>query len=230
MNGLTAAIGLETVTYGWNGGTDTLTATITGGPRDSTNLFTVVLNPSTGAYTVTLLDNVLHAGGPNNEATDATAALTYRVTDADGSSATSTLTITFDDDAPSNINPLPVSLLNGSGIATASLDSVDTNTDNNYGADGGTVIFAATLNGQDSGLTSSARKIFYQTSNGGHTLTGYADQNLNGVYDPATDTTAIFTINLNLDKSLAIASDTYTVQMLGRVDSATTYRLRQRRL
>ena len=33
MNGLTAAIGLETVTYGWNGGTDTLTATITGGPR-----------------------------------------------------------------------------------------------------------------------------------------------------------------------------------------------------
>ena len=100
------------------------------------------------------------------------------------------------------------------------MDIVDTNTDNNYGADGGTVIFA-TLNGQDSGLTSSARKIFYQTSNGGHTLTGFADQNLNGVYDPATDTTAIFTINLNLDKSLAIASDTYTVQMLHRVDSAT---------
>ena len=101
------------------------------------------------------------------------------------------------------------------------MDIVDSNTDNNYGADGGTVIFAASLNGQDSGLTSSARKIFYQTSNGGHTLTGFADQNLNGVYDPATDTTAIFTINLNLDKSLAIASDTYTVQMLHTVDSAT---------
>ena len=112
-------------------------------------------------------------------------------------------------------------MTNGSGSATASLDIVDTNTDNNYGADGGTVIFAASLNGQDSGLTSSAQKIFYQTSNGGHTLTGFADKNLNGVYDPAIDTTAIFTINLNLDKSLAIASDTYTVQMLGRVDSAT---------
>ena len=36
------------------------------------------------------------------------------------------------------------------------------------------------------------------------------------------DTTAIFTIKLNLDQSLATASDTYTVQMLGRVDSATT--------
>ena len=44
---------------------------------------------------------------------------------------------------------------------------------------------------------------------------------MNGVYDPATDTTAIFTINLNLDNSLAIASDTYTVQMLHTVDSAT---------
>ena len=113
-------------------------------------------------------------------------------------------------------------MLNGSGSATASPDIVDTNTDNNYGADGGTVIFAASLNGQDSGLTSSARKIFYQTSDDGHTLTGFADQNLNGVYDSATDTTAIFTINLNLDKASRSASDTYTVQMLGTVDSATS--------
>ena len=88
----------------------------------------------------------------------------------------------------------------------------------------------ATLDGQDSGLTSSARKIFYQTSNSGHTLTGYADQNLNGVYDPATDTTAIFTINLNLDESLATASDTYTVQMLRHCRQCNPYRLRQRRL
>jgi hypothetical protein len=82
-------------------------------------------------------------------------------------------------------------------------------------------MFAASLNGQDSGLTSSARKIFYQTSNGGHTLTGFADQNLNGVYDPTIDTTAIFTINLNLDKSLAFARDTYIVQIFHTVDSAT---------
>ena len=152
---------------------------------------------------------------------NAAESFTYRVTDANGNTATGTININFLDDGPSNISPLAVSLLNGSGSATASLDIVDTNTDNNYGADGGTVIFAASLNGQDSGLTSNARKIFYQTSNDGHTLTGFADQNLNGVYDPATDTTAIFTINLNLDKSLAIASDTYTVQMLGLVDSAT---------
>ena len=131
MNGLTAAIGLETVTYGWNGGTDTLTATITGGPRDGTNLFTVVLNPSTGAYTVTLLDNVLHAGGPNDEATDATAALTYTVTDADGSSATSTLTITFDDDAPTATSDASQNVAEGATV-TGTLDFVQ-------GADGATV-------------------------------------------------------------------------------------------
>ncbi|AZO32148.1 DUF5801 repeats-in-toxin domain-containing protein [Mesorhizobium sp. M1B.F.Ca.ET.045.04.1.1] len=59
-------------------------------------------DPATGAYTVTLLDNVLHAGGPNDEnAIDPTTSLTYTITDADNSSATGTLTITFDDDGPS---------------------------------------------------------------------------------------------------------------------------------
>ena len=61
MDGDTATVGTETVTYGWDAGTDTLTATITGGDRDGTDLFQVeVTDPSTGAYTVTLLDNVLH--------------------------------------------------------------------------------------------------------------------------------------------------------------------------
>ena len=80
-----------------------LTATIDdGGLRDGTALFKVeITNQATGAYTVTLLDNVLHAGGPNDEnAIDATVGLAYTITDADGSSANGTLTVTFDDDAP----------------------------------------------------------------------------------------------------------------------------------
>ena len=44
---------------------------------------------------------MLHAGGPNDEnATDPTTGLAYTITDADGSSANGTLTVTFDDDAP----------------------------------------------------------------------------------------------------------------------------------
>src|SRR3546814_6700722 len=57
MDGLFVNIGQESVHLGWNAGTNTLTGT---GPRGA--LFTVELtNPATGAYKVTLLDNVLHA-------------------------------------------------------------------------------------------------------------------------------------------------------------------------
>ena len=192
--------------------------------------FAIALDPLTGqVYVAQYLS--LHQDSATNTPNDllslaaGSVGVTVTLTDGDGDQVTSAADIgthiNFLDDGPSNISPGPVSLTNGSGRAIASLDIVDTNTDNNYGADGGTVIFAASLNGQDSGLTSSARKIFYQTSNGGHTLTGFADKNLNGVYDPAIDTTAIFRINLNLDKSIAFARDTYTVQMLGTVDSAT---------
>ena len=99
MNGTSGTVGTETVSYSWSG--NTLTAT---GPRGV--LFTVeVTNPATGAYTVTLVDNVLHEtldglAGDNTE-NDAAAALTYTVTDADGSTAPGTLNVTFDDDMPS---------------------------------------------------------------------------------------------------------------------------------
>jgi hypothetical protein len=65
MNGLTGTVGIEEVTYSWNAGSNTLTATVTGGSdRIGTELFTVlVTNPATGAYKVTLLDNVLHVAG-----------------------------------------------------------------------------------------------------------------------------------------------------------------------
>ena len=77
-----------------------LTAT---GPRGP--LFTVeITDPATGAYQVTLLTNVLNAGGPNDEATDAVVNIAYLITDADGSVAVgSVLTVIFDDDAHGNV-------------------------------------------------------------------------------------------------------------------------------
>ena len=100
LDGQAGTVGQESVTYSWNAGSSTLTATTVGGTRPGTALFTVqVTNAATGAYTVTLLDNVLHAQGPNDE-NDATAALQYSITDADGSTVNGTLTVTFDDDAP----------------------------------------------------------------------------------------------------------------------------------
>ncbi len=93
------SLGQESGTFGWAG--NTLTANIVGGTRGGTPLFQVVINPTTGAYTVTLLDNVLHAQGPNAEnVVDPTVALAYTITDSDNSTASGSLTITFDDDAP----------------------------------------------------------------------------------------------------------------------------------
>ncbi|MDX8510099.1 DUF5801 repeats-in-toxin domain-containing protein, partial [Mesorhizobium captivum] len=133
LNGTTGTVGTETVAYSWDAGTNTLTATTTSGDRIGTALFTVhVTDPASGAYTVTLLDNVLHAGGPNDEnAIDPTTSLTYTITDADNSSTTGTLTITFDDDAPTASTEAPQNVAEG-GTITGTLDFV-------AGADGATV-------------------------------------------------------------------------------------------
>ena len=128
LNGTGGTVGTETVTYSWDGGTNTLTAT---GPRGA--LFKVqITDKATGAYTVTLLDNVLHATGPNNEnSPDPTTSLTYSITDADGSTAPGTLTITFDDDAPTATADATQNVAEGATV-TGTLDFV-------AGADGASV-------------------------------------------------------------------------------------------
>jgi T1SS-143 domain-containing protein len=101
MDGETATVGTETVEFGWDGDANTLTATVSGGDRDGTDLFTVALDPVTGEYAVTLLVNVLHEAGDDEN--DATVALTYTVYDSDAGptqGVDGTLNITFDDDAP----------------------------------------------------------------------------------------------------------------------------------
>ncbi|SDS52137.1 retention module-containing protein [Pseudomonas oryzae] len=142
MQGETQAIGSETVRYSWDDDTSTLTAIVEGGGRDGLQLFTVAVNPLTGAYTVTLLQNVLHAplngvAGDNTE-NDAIADLVYyTVSDADNSVARGTLSITFDDDMPSASDEGQRSLLEGTTVV-GSFDFV-------AGADGASVTH---VNGQ----------------------------------------------------------------------------------
>src|SRR3546814_14579128 len=62
MDGDAGSVGTESVEYSWDAGTNTLTATITSGSRTGTDLFTVVVEPTSGEYTVKLLENVLHVG------------------------------------------------------------------------------------------------------------------------------------------------------------------------
>ena len=124
MNGLTGTVGTDTVSYSWNGASNTLTATITTVGGRGTPLFQVVVNPTTGAYTVTLLDNVLHAAGGNEN--DASVSLNFLVTDSDydlstnpTSSAVGQLNISFDDDMPSAFTPAAGAVANNDSPATA---------------------------------------------------------------------------------------------------------------
>ena len=97
MHGQSAALGAETVSYDWNAGSNTLTASAT---RDgeSVDVFQVQLDPASGDYTVTLLNNALHTQAGVED--DVTAALTYTVTDAGNATANGTLNVTIDDDLP----------------------------------------------------------------------------------------------------------------------------------
>ena len=161
-----------------------------------------ITNAATGAYTVTLLDNVLHATG--NDENDATAALQYSITDADGSTVNGTLTVSFDDDAPTAIAPVHATLSNSAGPPVSFALDIDASVLNNYGADGaGTVKFPGSLNGQLSGLTSGGLPIVYSLSPDGLTLTGTAGGN------------PVFVVTLNP------ATSTYSVDMNGTVDSLT---------
>ena len=140
MNGSFVIVGQESVQLTWNAGTNMLTGT---GPRGV--LFTVeVTNPATGAYKVTLIDNVLHNGGGDEN--DATVVLGFTVSDSDGSTAPGTLRITFDDDAPTVLanTTQPVLTVDESTLGTdASLSfaSVFTPT---FGADGAAAVNSTT--------------------------------------------------------------------------------------
>ena len=86
-------LGTETVTSSWNATTHTLTISSTRG-----DLMTISVDQSTGQYTATLLKPLMH---PTNSTEDnITLPLTYKVTDNDGDTAASTLTLTVNDDTP----------------------------------------------------------------------------------------------------------------------------------
>ncbi|MFC4296098.1 Ig-like domain-containing protein [Novosphingobium tardum] len=205
LNGTTGQVGTETVTYTWNGTTNVLTAT---GPRGI--LFTVSLTPS-GSYTVTLVDNVLHAAGGNDETSAPVVDLFYRAADSDGDvDTTGKLSITFNDDAPTAVAAKPVALNNAIGGSNSAYLDADNDVDNNMGADGGKVIFtAATITAlQGQNLTSGLTSLTYQLNSDGTVLTAYK----------STDASLVFTIALQPNNF----SDQYVVTMAQPLDSKSS--------
>ncbi|SDA80942.1 type I secretion C-terminal target domain-containing protein, partial [Sinorhizobium sp. NFACC03] len=140
---------------------------------------------------------------------------TVAVTDEDGSTNNATLNVEIIDDVPTAIDPDHLHLTNRAGSeATAYLD-VDRNVDDNVGADQlGTVRFASSLHGSESGYTSSGAAIYYYVS--GNSLIATTSS-----VSAADNTKWVFEVELNQDGSLTTANDSYTVTMYGKVDSAS---------
>src|SRR3546814_10854172 len=120
MDGDAGSVGTESVEYSWDAGTNTLTATITSGSRTGTDLFTVVVDPTSGEYTVTLLENVLHVDDGTDTENDASAVLTFTAIDSKGDPTDGSLTITFDDDVPT-ANDDTVNQLNENSVVNGEI-------------------------------------------------------------------------------------------------------------
>ena len=172
-----------------------LTATIATSPTGRTGtLFTALItNPATGAYTLTLVQPVLHLSldgmiGDNTE-NDVDIALAYQLRDQDNdlSATAGVLNVKFDDDMPVAVVTQNAVVTNGTGSGSFNLDTATTinNLADNYGADGaGTVRFSASTAGLPD-LTSNGVAITYTVSGDGLVLTGTAGL------------TTVFTVTLN---------------------------------
>jgi len=199
--------GSVALVYDWNAATNTLTAL-----AGATPVFTVVVtDPSTGAFTFALLEEVDHptAGTEDN----LTVAMAFTVTDGDGDTATSTLTVDIDDDQPAPFAPEATEVVNqeGGGSGVADLDAGD-----KVGADEpGSIVFSGGSDG-DILMGSIGGEPVQALQSGGHqiiltgfgtdTLTGYLDENDNGVRDGGENAEVIRI-------ELMAGADTYTVTL-----------------
>jgi len=171
-------------------------------------LFTVAVTPSTGAYTVTLVDNVLHTAGSNEN--NASAALTYTVKDADGTPVDGTLNIDFDDDMPSNYTPQNQTITNlGGGIITGDLNAVA-----NIGADG---VGSLKINSFTYGSTTMTASGTTTLTSGGQPISveGFGTSQLTGYIMVGSVKTTVFTM------SLEAASDNYNFNLLRPIDDGS---------
>jgi hypothetical protein len=145
--------------------------------------------------------------------------INYRVTDGDGDSADGTLAIDVDDDTPVPITPEYAFLTNNAdqSVAGRKLD-IDTNIDNNLGADqGGAVAFAA-ANGTPSGFTTASQAIYLYVSADGKTLIGSTFAGGVDGADLNVLANKAFTVVLSLDGSFGTAADTYSFTLHKQVD------------
>ncbi|HAT2057957.1 TPA: type I secretion C-terminal target domain-containing protein, partial [Legionella pneumophila] len=231
MNGTTATIGNTNITYNWNSGTNTLTAYKTGGSLGVDDVFKIVVNPTTGAYTFTLLAAINHhAVADNTEGlVDPFVNLNYRVIDGDGDTAIGTLKVTIDDDVPKAITPEEGFVSNKAGVVKVFNLDLDSNIGNNVGADQpGSIRFINVVDGQQAqGIidgelvnltTVNGQLIKLYISNDGMIITGSTAATEGAINSSNT----VFKVTMLPDNDYNLANDKYSVEMFGKIGVINT--------
>ncbi|HAT8857728.1 TPA: type I secretion C-terminal target domain-containing protein, partial [Legionella pneumophila subsp. pneumophila] len=231
MHGLSAVIGNDNITYNWNASTNTLTAYRTGGALGVNDVFKIVVNPTTGQYTFTLLAAINHhAVADNTEGlVDPFVNLNYRVIDGDGDSAIGTLKVTIDDDVPKAITPKEGFVSNKAGVVKVFNLDLDSNIGNNVGADQpGSIRFINVVDGQQAqGIidgelvnltTVNGQLIKLYISNDGMIITGSTATSEAAVNSGNT----VFKVTMLPDNDYNLANDKYSVEMFGKIGVINT--------
>jgi T1SS-143 domain-containing protein len=198
----------DQITYSLNGDGTVLTATADLGGGNERTVFTVSLSDDgAGSYSFTLLDNLDHAAGGDEN--DIALDFGFTATDGDGDSVSGSFTVNVDDDlllvaGPSGDNAVVEDTTGAAGAESFVSDIATGSLGVDWGADSGaarSVTFAPSLNGLTLPLTSDGEQISYAVTNGGTLLTATAGAR------------TVFTVEL----SNANAGE-YTVTLLDNLD------------
>ena len=212
--------GSVALVYDWNAGTNTLTAL-----AGATPVFTVVVtDPSTGAFTFTLLEPIDH---PTADREDNLAiAMGFTATDGDGDTASGTLTVDIDDDSPNVVAAAPAILGNDeAGTSTSGALNFFEAVGADRGSDAGVVFvnneadnrLRGSIDGEAEQVLTSNGHAILLAGFGGTTLQGFVDLNDNGLIDDGPDS-LILQVDLNPDADDE-SLDTYTVELFGMIDN-----------
>ena len=194
------------------GGGNTVTGTIGGIVAITLSLSSVTTGASGGAtVTATLSDNFLHLSGAGENSLSISGVAVV-ATDIDGDTASASVALTVKDDIPLAVQPKATAMTNAAGATGGNFLDDDNDVDNDYGADGGKLLFTSatvtSLLGQN--LTSGFSSLAYSISPDGTLLT--ATKTVLGV------TSTVFTVAL---QPVGLP-DQYVVTMSQPLDSAQT--------
>lgn len=171
------------------------------GTANGVDVFTMVLNPSTGEYTFTLLGPLDHAD-PNDPNDSIELNFDINITDGDGDTATGTVTVNVLDDGPAVVPT--VSTVDETDLVSGVNISGNVNVD--FGEDG-----AGSVAGSDTFTSSGSQLGGSLTSNGDPVVVTF--NSTTGTYTGTAGGIDIFTMTINSDGS-------YNFELLGTLDHA----------